>query len=278
MILKPKLNISPRKDLEGSHLDKDSLKGLVNDLPPSENMGEIRMALEESDWDLNRFFGERKYELIRDVESRNRFIRDNIFSNHIIMWYYMGDCDSGYYDLFAHDEALVLEEGRPLTESEILRLLYFARGDGDCWDLLMQGVGDINSYWLYLSLKPEERVLCCLEPSEERAMQFLHYVLMNGGTTTRDETYFLTDTPDRRREAYEILVKKYHLECRELFEDWGKTIGRIRHSIAYHKERTFVVGDDGKIYDSEGDVVYTFDADGNVYDEEMERVFTLDMD
>lgn len=270
------MNFRPRRDLEGNNLGREMLEVFVENLSPSEDVEGIRLALEQSDWDLNRFFGERKYELIRDVESRNRFIRYDIFGNHIIMWYHMCDCNVGYYDLFTHDEDLVLEDGRPLTESEILRLLYYARSNGECWDLLMQGVGDINSYWRYLSLKPEGRLLCAMEPSEERAMQFLHYVLMNGGTTKRDEEYFLTDTPDRRREAYEILVQKYHLECQELFEDWGRTIGMIRHSIEYSKKYSFVVGDDGKIYDCEGNVAYTIDADGNVYNEEMERVLTID--
>ena len=204
----------------------------------SDDKGEIKKAMEESDWDLNRFFGERKYLLIHDVDKRNFFIRCYLFVDVIPACSYL-DCDRhGSIDLFSHAADLTAPDcDCPLDESEILRLLFFA-GESDIWDLMLQGVGDINSLWKYFSGATGKEMTYLLDADDNTAYSFLNYVLMHGGIKERDKEYFLVNTPERRYEAYLILVGMHHIDCEELLEDWEGTIEKIRKAKEYWREHT----------------------------------------
>lgn len=144
-------------------------------------------AFEKFGFNFDKFMAEKGYELIEDEELRVEVLMSVCFPLiHQPISKFMIDWLNGYLDFFKRDPELRWEDGSEITDSEILRRLFYCGTEQDIWHLMAKGIGDIKSLYLWYMDQTPDPILeeatgipCYSEKDEIKAEFFLKNLLKN---------------------------------------------------------------------------------------------------
>jgi len=141
-------------------------------------------AFEKYRFSLDKFMADKGYELIEDEAVRVEVIMSVCFPIiHQPISKFMVDWLNGYLDFFQRDPELRWEDGSEITDTEILRRLFYCGKEQDIWGLMAKGVGDIKALYHWYEGDNLDFYLdgigisCYGEQDEIKAKGFLKYLL-----------------------------------------------------------------------------------------------------
>ena len=144
----------------------------------------VWLAFKKNGFDFYKFMVEKDYELIEDEEMRVEVIMGTCFPIlNLPIGKFAIDWLNGYLNFF-------MRETDDITDTEVLRQLFFCTTEEDIWKLMATGT-DIESlyHWykgdeLYPILRKVTGVPCYSEKDEKKAKEFLEYLLSDTTVAT----------------------------------------------------------------------------------------------
>ena len=145
----------------------------------------VWLAFKKNGFDFYKFMVEKDYELIEDEEMRVEVLMGACFPIlNLPIGKFAIDWLNGYLDFFKRET-----EG--MTDTEVLRQLFFCTTEEDIWKLMATGIGDIAClyHWykgddLYPIIGEATGIPCYYEKDEQKASDFLEYLLSDTTVTT----------------------------------------------------------------------------------------------
>ena len=145
----------------------------------------VWQAFKKNGFDFYKFMVEKDYELIEDEEVRVEVLMGACFPIlNLPIARFMTDWLNGYLDFFKRDTD-------DITNTEVLRQLFFCTTEEDIWKLMATGIGDIAClyHWykgddLYPIIGEATGIPCYYEKDEQKASDFLEYLLSDTTVTT----------------------------------------------------------------------------------------------
>lgn len=150
-------------------------------------IGECRpiwLAFKLYDFNLDRFMSEKGYEQIDNEELCIEVLMGVCFllieqpiSRYIIDWL------NGYLDFF-EKASDIREDWEDVSDTEILRYLYYCQTDEEIWNLLAEGIGDMPALYKWYKgleispiLEAATGIPCYSEKDDKKAEGLLDYLL-----------------------------------------------------------------------------------------------------
>ena len=167
-------------------------------------------AFKQYDFELDDFMSKKGYEVIDDEDLRVEVLMEVCFPilNRPIARF-MIDWSNGYLDFFKRET-----EG--ITDAEILHQLFFCTTEEDIWKLMAQGIGDVEGLYHWYKgdnlnpiLEAATGIPCYCEKDEQKASDFLEYLLSNSSETTesvRNKAMNLKKMAENTHKIREIVV------------------------------------------------------------------------
>ena len=145
----------------------------------------VWVAFEKYRFNLDKFMEAKGYEQIEDEEVRSEVLMAVCFPLiHQPISKFMIDWLNGYLDFFKRDLDLHWEDGSEITDTEILRRLFYCATDEEIWQLMGKGIGDIQDLYCWykgLNIHPilEEAtgIPSYSEKDEDKAERMLNYFI-----------------------------------------------------------------------------------------------------
>jgi hypothetical protein len=143
----------------------------------------IWQAFKKNGFDFYKFMVEKDYELIEE-ELRVEVLMWLFPLLNLPIGKFAIDWLNGYLDFFKRDTD-------DITDTEVLRQLFFCTTEEDIWKLMATGIGDIAClyHWykgddLYPIIGEATGIPCYYEKDEQKASDFLEYLLSDTTVTT----------------------------------------------------------------------------------------------
>ena len=156
----------------------------------------VWQAFKKNGFNFYTFMKDKVYEQIEDEELRVEILMEACFPIlKLPVAKFMIDWLNGYLDFFKRDSL-------DITDTEVLRRLFFCSKDKDIWKIMASGVGDIESLYRWYMGRPdpaieeEQGIPCYYEKDVDKAVQFLDYLLddsTNATDAVREETIRLKE-------------------------------------------------------------------------------------
>ena len=135
-------------------------------------------AFKKNGFDFYKFMVEKDYELIEDEEMRVEVLMGTCFPIlNLPIGKFAIDWLNGYLDFFKR-------KTDDITDTEVLRQLFFCSTEEDIWKLMAKGIGDIACLYHWYKgeyfkpfLKEATGVPCYYEKDEQKASDFLDYLM-----------------------------------------------------------------------------------------------------
>ena len=144
----------------------------------------VWVAFEKYRFNLDKFMEAKGYEQIEDEEVRAEVLMAVCFPLiHQPISKFMIDQLNGYLDFFGRDPELRWENGSKITNTEILRRLFYCGSEKDIWQLMAKGIGDIKALYLwYMGMNPNPEIEkatgipCYCVKDEDKARELIDYL------------------------------------------------------------------------------------------------------
>lgn len=138
----------------------------------------IWQAFKKNGFDFYKFMVEKDYELIEDEEMRVEVLMGTCFPIlNLPIGKFAIDWLNGYLDFFKR-------KTDDITDTEVLRQLFFCSTEEDIWKLMAKGIGDIACLYHWYKgeyfksfLKEATGIPCYFEKDEQKASDFLDYLM-----------------------------------------------------------------------------------------------------
>jgi hypothetical protein len=145
----------------------------------------VWQAFKKNGFDFYKFMVEKDYELIEDEEVRVEVLMGACFPIlNLPIARFMTDWLNGYLDFFKRDTD-------DITDTEVLRQLFFCTTEEDIWKLMATGIGDIACLYHWYKgeffkpiLKEATGIPCHFEKDEQKASDFLDYLMSDSTGAT----------------------------------------------------------------------------------------------
>jgi len=168
----------------------------------------VWQAFKKNGFDFYKFMLEKDFELIEDEEIRVEVLMGGCFPIlNLPIARFMTDWLNGYLDFFKRDTD-------DITDTEVLRQLFFCNTEEDIWNLMANtGIDIACLYYWYKGedfkpiLKEATGIPCYCKKDEQKAHDFLEYLMSDStNDSVRNEAINLkkkADNTDRLREISE---------------------------------------------------------------------------
>ena len=153
----------------------------------------IWQAFKKNGFDFYKFMQEKDYELIEDDELRVEVLMWLFPLLNLPIGKFVIDWLNGYLDFFKR-------ETDDVTDTEVLRRLFFCSTDKNIWEMMARGIGDIESLYRWYMGMPDSTIEeatgipCYYEKNEKKAAEFLDFLLdesTNATNVVREEAFRL---------------------------------------------------------------------------------------